>query len=401
MVTQITPYNDDHQITMTRSMMTRSYHTTRRIVGAALLLLAGGTFRAGEAGHGDNVSAASPLEAPSDKERGLADEMRATVGSLPLYIEFGSGKTSVEELSANGDWQLTAATEALNASGATYQNLVIEAHTCGCREAGEDSSASFGRAQAVREYLLQHASSAHRSLYLKPFFASDLADNGTRRDLPPEQCEIDEVHAMDRRVVIRELSVEDLEDAARLIPPETMSILAKVSFWFRRAGNGDAFQRLLDDSVLRAGDEIRLFVIAAEPVYAYIFHRGSAGEWTCLFPNEQFSLEAPAANPVEPGRKYWLPGFGHGIPLDNTPGTEETFVYLSERADARMEQWVREGVPFLIGEGAGGAAEVASSEQAAGDDLAARIRTRGGIVHVRPDTAGVEWFARVRFNHTP
>lgn len=371
--------------------MTRLSYRGRILTGLLLMMGLSYPIR----GHAEE-----PGDASVDLDRGLAGDFTAA-SALPLHIEFGSGKTTVDDLSANGERQLQAAVELLSVPGRPYQNLVIEAHTCGCQSAGEDSSTSLGRAEAVRQHLGRLVSAPNRSFYIKPFFASDLAANGVRRDLSASQCEIDEIHAMDRRVVIRELTAEDLENAARLIPPEATSILAQVSFWYRRDGNGDTFQRLLDESVLRSGDEIRLFMMAAEPVHAYIFHRGSAGDWTCLFPNDQFSMEAPAANPLEPGRKYWLPRFGGGVALDNTPGTEETFVYLSEGADARMERWVADGVPFLIGENAEGTVGLAAPEHATGTALAAGTRTRGGIVHVEPDTAGVDWFARVRFNHAP
>jgi hypothetical protein len=141
------------------------------------------------------------------------------------------------------------------------------------------------------------------------------------------------------------------------------------------------FEPLEEGQVLFSGDEFRVLLMAQEPVHAYVFHNGSGGEWICLFPNARFSLEAPAANPLEPGRQYWLPRFGRGFVLDDTPGREETVVYLSRQPHPRMEQWAGEGIPWQI------------------SPLDPGARGLGGTVQVETPLRFMNWYRRIAFEH--
>ena len=287
---------------------------------------------------------------------------------VPLHIEFGYGKHAFSDLSANGREQLKQGAMVLQSPEWQGRKIAIEGHTCSCGSQQGNKRLARQRAETVRDYLIDQGFVPAEDVSLivcgeeRPISASPY------ENLPPAQCEMDEMHSMDRRVVIREWSGEESAALPELVAQSPSAASAQVSFWYRRGSKGK-FRKLEDGEVLRFGDELRLFLISAQPVYAYVFHHGSEGNWICLFPNEQFSLEAPAENPLEPGRKYWLPRFGSGIPLDDVPGREETFVYLSPHPDPEMEKWVKEGV--------------------------SKIKTRGlgGIV------SDIDWFARVQFHH--
>lgn len=311
----------------------------------------------------------------AQRDRGLDLRTEMAGSATEVHIEFGPGEGLAEARLDNGAAQLARVVEMVGSPGWRHRTLVVEGHTCGCRRAGEDEGIAHQRAAVVRDYLVEAGAVAREVVYLRPFPRAELADAATRQDLSPEMCAADEVHAMDRRVTVRELSADDLEPPVRLIKPTPEALLAQASMWYRPRAERGRFRRLLNDTTLRSGDQISVFLTAAQPLHAYVFHLGSGGGWTCLFPNPAFSLDAPARNPIEPGRKYWLPRFGAGVPLDDTPGVEETFVRLSASPDPRLEQWVREGVPHLT------------------------TQTADGMVQARPDTGGIEWHARVRFVH--
>ena len=300
--------------------------------------------------------------------------------ALPVHIEFEPGASDIAGLAESGRAQLARALAALPPGTA----VVVEGHTCACPAAGESGKLSQLRAEEVRQYLIDTEPSQSPYIYLKIFDEANPPAGQDLSQLDPARCAIDERHTMARAVVIRELQHRDLEATARLIPPVGLQSL-QMSMWYRRARPGSHFERLSSGTVLHSGDEIKLFLRADEPAYAYVFHYGSGGDWTCLFPNADLILDQPHNNPLEPGRKYWVPELGRGLPLDTTPGIEETFAFVSSGPDAKMEQWVRQGAPMVISEPTPVDAETVAA----------------GVVQVRPDIDGVKWFSRIKFHHEP
>jgi hypothetical protein len=56
-----------------------------------------------------------------------------------------------------------------------------------------------------------------------------------------------------------------------------------------------------------------------------------------LFPNKGITPAAPA-NPLPNGSPLWIPGPGDGLSLDETPGPEETLVFVSPGPDPDLEK---------------------------------------------------------------
>ena len=313
-----------------------------------------------------------------NRARGFAAPPTAPV---PLHIEFGTGKHALGDLSANGREQLDQAALVLKSPGWQNKEIVIEGHTCTCGSPQANQELAWKRARTLRDVLVDQGAVSSETIHIIAYGEERTLGSGPDQTLPPEQCEIDELHSMDRRVVIREWDREERVDPPDLFVSPPATELAQVSFWYRPRGSRSSFQRLEEGETLRSGDELRIYLRAEQPIYAYIFHRGSAGDWTCLFPSEHFCLEAPPTNPLEPGRKYWLPRFGSGIPLDENPGQEETFVYLSPEPEPEMEKWVREGVPQV------------------GDEKEEQTRGFGGVVSLSDGIDSVDWHRRISFQH--
>ena len=195
-------------------------------------------------------------------------------------------------------------------------------------------------------------------------------------DLPPDQCELDAAHSMNRRVVIRAQERGLAAVAADIFPSPVVS--AQISVWYRPADSEEPFRELEDGMTLHSGDQIRVFVASERPVHAYIFHHSSQGDWTCLFPNEEVSPEA--SNPLQAKEKYWFPSRWGSFRLDDIPGEEETLVYLSPGPEPKLDRWARQGRPTE------GARDLAGTVSLATDQEPA---------------SGIEWYRTIRFHHAP
>lgn len=307
-----------------------------------------------------------------NQTQNLTRGFASATSSIPLHIEFGSGQYALEDLSANGRAQLEQAAQLLQSAEWQGKEIAIEGHTCTCGAADSNKAMAHKRAATVRDFLVDQGAIPSTAIQLIPHGETKTISGSPHENLPPIQCDIDVLHSMDRRVVIRQVN-STTTNTASLLPP------TQISFW-HRPKNKDAFLQLEDGAILYSGDEFRIFMMAQDPVYAYLFHHGSGGDWVCLFPNENFSLEAPAKNPLEAGRKYWLPRFSGGFVLDDTPGQEETLVYLSTEPHPTMEKWKTEGVPQ----------ETVETE---------KQRGFGGIVEVQSAVDTIAWHLRLRFQH--
>jgi len=305
-----------------------------------------------------------------NRTRGFASTTPSS--SIPLHIEFGTGQYALKDLSANGRAQLEQAAQLLQSTEWQGKEIAIEGHTCTCGAADGNKAMAHQRAATVRDYLVDRGTIPSTAIQLIAHGEAKTISGSPHQDLPPTQCDIDVLHSMDRRVVIRQVNTTT-PNASSPLPP------TQISFW-HRPQNKDAFLQLEDGAILYSGDEFRIFMMAQDSVYAYLFHHGSAGDWVCLFPNDNFSLETPAQNPLEAGRKYWLPRFSGGFVLDDTPGQEETLVYLSTVPHPTMEKWKTEGVPQ----------ETVETE---------KQRGFGGIVEVQSAVDTIAWHLRLRFQH--
>jgi hypothetical protein len=97
---------------------------------------------------------------------------------------------------------------------------------------------------------------------------------------------------------------------------------------------GTARFRIIDNgAALQAGDELHINLTAGELTYAYIFHRGSAGEWRLIFPNPAESGDPNATNPILPGEVCSIPGVNSRLVVDGVSGTEDLVVYALPHPD--------------------------------------------------------------------
>jgi hypothetical protein len=93
------------------------------------------------------------------------------------------------------------------------------------------------------------------------------------------------------------------------------------------------FHVIGNGATLQAGDEVRISMTAEELTYAYIFHRGSGGDWKLVFPNPEESGDPDARNPLLPGEVCSIPGQNSRLVVDGVVGTEELVVYVLPQPD--------------------------------------------------------------------
>ena len=277
-----------------------------------------------------------------------------------FYVEFMPGKHDLAGLSSQGKLQAEQVLAALRTSAWNERVVVIESQVCSRPGVGADLAGARHRAEAIRDLILgRQVLTPERVL---------LVVRGAH------ERENDEEHAQHQRVLIRPWAEEQMADLAGVLVPPPPS--AKVSFWHRSQQAGE-FQLLHQGDVVVSGDEFKVALVADQATYAYVFHRGSGGEWACLFP----SPETPeiGTNPLEPGREYWLPGVGEGYTLDQTPGREETFVFLGDKPQPRLEQWVLTGVPW--------------------EEVGLGAVHPGDPVQVESPARYINWYRRLSFEH--
>jgi len=258
------------------------------------------------------------VEVPAPAKPAAANPSR-----LAFQISFPRNKFAVADLSAAARSQLDQVASALlSPEWRDRRPLVVEGNTCSCGSEAFNLELGRKRAQSVREYLIDKKALTAADSEVESRGKSNPVVVSPQQELSREECERDETHNLNRRVVIK-----DARSGAS----------AQVSFWYRPAAGGE-FRPLTNGAVLHTKDQIKVKMESFSPLYAYVFHHGSAGDWAVLFPNSQITGSDHALNPVAEGDPVWIPGSGDGLRLDETPGAEETLVFVSPGPDPGLEK---------------------------------------------------------------
>jgi hypothetical protein len=97
------------------------------------------------------------------------------------------------------------------------------------------------------------------------------------------------------------------------------------------------FHVIDNGTTLQVGDEVRISMTAGELTYAYIFHRGSGGDWKLVFPNPEESGDPDARNPLLPGEVCSIPGENGRLVVDGVAGTEELVIYALAQPEGVLD----------------------------------------------------------------
>ena len=87
-----------------------------------------------------------------------------------------------------------------------------------------------------------------------------------------------------------------------------------------------------NETTLRSGDRLKLFVEPKAELYFYLVHLGSQGDLTPLFPVDS----KPAR--IAPGSRVFLPEGSQWYEMDAHPGPEKFFMLVSAERLGRLEE---------------------------------------------------------------
>jgi outer membrane protein OmpA-like peptidoglycan-associated protein len=260
-------------------------------------------------------------------------------------IEFARDKYALPDVSETGRRQLGELARALSPD----ERYVIEGHTCTCGGAEHNQRLGLMRAQTVKDYIVQHSNVPASNLYVLSYGDRRPVAESPHRELSAAECDRDEMHSLNRRVVVQVWRSDGAPPSSAAGTERSQAVptpSARVGF-FWRSDTGPA-RRLTDGATLHSGDGVGIAVQVYHPCWVYVFWRftpdeprgsGSAQAF-CIYPSEKYSRGALGVNPLQPARKYWLPGFGEYIPLDDNPGSEEILVYIRSSRSAELEELV-------------------------------------------------------------
>jgi len=242
---------------------------------------------------------------------------------MAFRISFPRDKSEVSDLSIEARAQLDEVSRALlSPEWKTRRPMVVEGHACSCGSASQNLELGRKRAEAIRQYLVSKGALTSVDSESTSKGESNPLEPSSNPELSQFACERNESHNLNRRVVLKE---------------KRSGAVAQVSFWYRPIGGGE-FRPLTSGAELRSKDQIKVKVESFEPVHAYVFHHGSAGDWAVLFPNKRVTNGDISANPLPASTPLWLPGTGDGLELDDIPGKEQTLVFVSPGPDPELER---------------------------------------------------------------
>jgi outer membrane protein OmpA-like peptidoglycan-associated protein len=310
---------------------------------------------------------------------------------IPLSIGFYRGKYRISDLSNSGLEQLKAVSNVLKENDWLGKTIVVESHACSCGSRQNNFMLSKRRAETILDYLISQGVIKTENAYVVPCGEDKPLENSPYEDLPSIQCENDEMHSMNRRVIIREYIPDEKmsQNINNSSKPEQEAKTPSldVSFFYRHKTNGE-LKNLTDEIVLHSQDEIKVFLMSPKQIYAYIFYHKSNGDLLCLYPSET------QINPVEPNRKYWFPSsVGRFRLKDDTTGTEEIFVYLSEKIDLQKEELAKKNT-------------LSNEPKSSRIEKETTMNTRGvgGIINIdesKESSLPKNWYKHVKFQYEP
>ena len=93
------------------------------------------------------------------------------------------------------------------------------------------------------------------------------------------------------------------------------------------------YSEVLPDSTFKAGDHVRVSVMANEPSYLYIVQQGSSGSWSPLYP------QPGMPNRLEPGKRTLFPPEGE-FTFDQSAGQDKMFILLTRQPVSDLDETI-------------------------------------------------------------
>lgn len=124
-------------------------------------------------------------------------------GITPFQVRFKRGKYRLEDLSENDRRQLAAVAELLSSAGWQGRKFIVEGYTCPCGSVEANRILSLKRAETVKAYLIEYAHMPEENLFVRGYGEENPIIKSRYENLSAQECEEDEEHLMNRRVLLR------------------------------------------------------------------------------------------------------------------------------------------------------------------------------------------------------
>jgi len=124
-------------------------------------------------------------------------------GITPFQVRFRTGKYRLEDLSENDRRQLAEVAQLLSSQEWQWRKFVIEGYTCPCGDAAANKVLSQKRAETAKAYLIEHSPISAENLFVRGYGEENPIVECRNKNLSAQECERDEEHLMNRRVLLR------------------------------------------------------------------------------------------------------------------------------------------------------------------------------------------------------
>jgi hypothetical protein len=119
-------------------------------------------------------------------------------------------------------------------------------------------------------------------------------------------------------------------------PPESEPRSFKVTYLYRAEGSGEPLP-IRHGEVLNSNNLYKIVIKPDRDCFVYIFQLDSAGKVFQLFPMRTREQNIFNVNPVKMNQLYMLPSQDKSFKLDEQAGVEKIYLFVTERADPRLE----------------------------------------------------------------
>jgi len=106
----------------------------------------------------------------------------------------------------------------------------------------------------------------------------------------------------------------------------------------RNTDNGPQFEAITRDTVMKSGDQIKLFLRVENKCFVYLIYQSSQGDLSVLFPYRFKLLD----NGYQISRNYYIPKGDQWFELDEYTGTEKFYLFAAANRLVELEDLINE-----------------------------------------------------------
>ncbi len=115
-----------------------------------------------------------------------------------------------------------------------------------------------------------------------------------------------------------------------------------VGVLYQKGGKGKPIE-LKNEGAMQSGDHYKIIFAASQPCYVYIFQLDKSNIYG-VFPLQNFqgTPVVNLENPIQAGKKYFVPAQDKSFILDERPGAEQIYIMVLRQRDVELEKQYQE-----------------------------------------------------------